>query len=63
MSKKAESLLEQVRKLPLTEQQEILQQLLRSLPPLPSTGRKAFPTVKLETGLVTTKQVADSLGA
>ena len=60
MSKKAESLLEQLRKLPLTEQQEILQQLLRSLPPLP-TGEKSFPTVKLNTGPVTAKQVADAL--
>ena len=61
MSAKAEALLEQLRKLTLTEQQEIVQQLLDSLQSRPSSGQKPYPTVKVRGGSITSHQVAEAL--
>jgi hypothetical protein len=61
VSATAESLLEQIRKLPIPEQQEILQQLLKS--PQQESLRKdpLFPTVRLKGGVITSEQVAEAL--
>ena len=61
MSATAEALLEQLRKLPPVERQEILQQLLRLSPPAPVPSRKSFPTVKVSGGTITSAQVAEAL--
>jgi hypothetical protein len=61
MSATAEALLEQLRKLPPVERQEILQQLLRSAPPLAVLSPKPFPTVKVSGGTITSEQVAEAL--
>ena len=61
MSGTAESLLEQLKKLPAAEQQEIVQQLLRWDPAMPSTAQKSFPTVKVSGGTITSQHVAEVL--
>ncbi|MEI7939548.1 MAG: hypothetical protein WCK27_22925 [Verrucomicrobiota bacterium] len=61
MSATAEALLEQLRKLPPVERQEILQQLLRLSPPLPAPPSKPFPTIKVSGGTITSEQVAEAL--
>ena len=61
MSATAEALLEQFRKLPPLERQEILQQLLRLSPPLEAPSLKPFPTVKVSGGTITPEQVAEAL--
>jgi len=61
MSATAEALLEQFRKLPPVEQQEILQHLLRLSPPLPAPSPRPFPTVKVSGGTITSEQVAEVL--
>jgi hypothetical protein len=57
----AEALLEQFRKLSTSEQQELLQQLLRSLPSTPAPSDNPFPTVKVGGGPITSQQVAEAL--
>jgi len=61
MSASAEALLEQFRKLPPLEREEILQQLLRFSPPLVAPTPKPFPTVKVSGGTITSEQVAEAL--
>jgi hypothetical protein len=61
MSAIAEALLEQLRKLPPLEREEILQQLLRLSPTLAVPTPKPFPTVKVSGGIITSEQVAESL--
>jgi len=61
MSATAEALLEQLRKLPPVERQEILQQLLRLSPALPAHSPKPFPTIKVSGGTITSEQVAEAL--
>ena len=61
MSASAEALLEQLRKLPVSEQQQILQELLRVMPGTASQKPKAFPTVKVGGGAITSEQVAEAL--
>jgi hypothetical protein len=60
MSATAEALLEQFRKLPPFERQEVLQQLLRLSPPAAGFEAKPFPTVKVSGGTITSEQVADA---
>ena len=61
MSATAEALLEQFRKLPLPERQEIVQRLLRLSSPPPSLEDKPFPTVKVPGGTIGSQQVAEAL--
>jgi len=61
MSRAAEALLEQFRKLSAAEQQELLPQLLRSLPSSPPHSGKPFPTVKVSGGPITSQHVAEAL--
>jgi len=61
MSATAESLLEQFKKLPPEDQQELVQQLLRWTPIMPVPAPKPFPTVKLAGGIITSEQVAEAL--
>ena len=61
MSTTAEALLEQFRKLPPLERQEILQQLLRLSPAPPAASQKPFPTVRVNGGTITSEQVAEAL--
>jgi len=60
MSATAEAFLEQFRKLPLPEQEELLgrlRELIRSRP----TAEKPFPTLRLRGGTITSEQVAEAL--
>ena len=61
MSAIAESLLEQFKKLPPSDQQELIQKLLRSLPTTPPRTEKPFPTVNVAGGTITSEQVAEAL--
>jgi len=61
MSRAAEVLLEQFRKLSAREQQELLQQLVRSLPSTPFQSDKPLPTIKVGGGPITSDQVAESV--
>ena len=60
MSATAEALLEQFRKLPLPEQEELLGRLRDITRPRP-TAEKPFPTVKVRGGTITSEQVAEAL--
>ncbi len=60
MSATAEALLEQFRKLPLPEQQELLGRL-RDLTATKLPPEKPFPTVRVRGGTVTSEQVAEAL--
>jgi len=59
MSATAEALLDQFRKLPPLERQELLQELLRLSPPAPS--QEALPAIRVGGGTITSEQVADAL--
>jgi hypothetical protein len=59
MSASAEVLLEELRKLPPADQQQIVQRLLSELPK--ATLTKPFNTVKVEGGTITSAQVAEML--
>jgi hypothetical protein len=61
MSATAEALLEQFRKLPLPERQEIVQRLLHLSSPPPAVTEKPFATVKVPGGTITSQQVAEAL--
>jgi hypothetical protein len=61
MSRDAEALLEQFRKLSAGEQQELLQQLLHSLSSTPARPDQPFPTVKVGGGPITSKQITEVL--
>ena len=61
MSATARALLEQLKKLPPAEQQEIYQQLLRWLNASPKGTERPFPTVKVSGGVITSQQVAEAL--
>jgi len=61
MSATAEALLEQFRKLPPLERQEVLQQLLLLSPTPPPASQKPFPTVRVNGGTITAEQVAEAL--
>ena len=56
----AEAVLEQVRKLPRSEQQQILQALLRLLRGPTLENQKTFQTVKVGGGVITSEQVAEA---
>jgi hypothetical protein len=58
VSATAQSLLEQIRKLPVPDQQEILQQLLQQAS---HTKDPLFPTVRLKGGVITSEQVAEAV--
>jgi hypothetical protein len=57
MSGTAEALLDQFRKLPPLERQEVLQEMLRLSPPPP----EPLPTIRVDGGTITSEQVADAL--
>lgn len=61
MSATAEAILEQLKKLPPADQQEIIRQMLRWKPHTPPSQPKPFPTVKVRGGIITSVQVAESL--
>ena len=61
MSATAESLLEQIRRLPVPEQQELLRRLLNLSSGAKDRSNKPFPTVKLNGGKITSEQVAEAL--
>jgi len=62
MSATAEALLDQFRKLPPRERQEVLQEMLRLPPPPPSPPpQKPFPVIKVGGGTITAEQVTDAL--
>ena len=61
MSNTAEAVLQQLRKLPMGEQQQILQELLRTVPITTVQNGKVFPTVRLGGGPITSEQVAEAL--
>lgn len=61
MSATAEALLEQFRRLPAPEQQELLQRLLRLASAAGTRSEKPFPTVKVSGGTITSEQAAESL--
>ena len=60
MSATAEALLEQFRKLPLPEQEELLRRL-RDLIHARPHAEKPFPTVRAGGGTITSEQVAEAL--
>ena len=59
MSATAEVLLEQLKKLPAADQQQIVQQILNGLSEAPL--KKPFNTVKVSGGTITSEQVAEML--
>jgi len=59
MSATEEVLLEQFRKLPLPEQEELLSRL-RDLTRPRRTAEKPFPTVRVRGGTITSEQVAEA---
>ena len=61
MSATAEVLLEQLKKLPPGDQQQILQQLLQWVPADRVAPASSFPTVKVAGGVITSEQVAETL--
>jgi hypothetical protein len=61
MSAAAEALLEQIRRLPSSEQQELLRRLLNSASAALNCSEKPFPTVQLSGGPITAAQVAEAL--
>jgi hypothetical protein len=61
MNRAAEALLEQLRKLPINEQQEILQQLLRSHSSTPPNPQKPLPSIKVPGGPITSQRVAEAM--
>jgi hypothetical protein len=61
MSVTAKVVSDDFRKLPASEQQELLQQLLRMFTSLEPASLKPFPTVKVGDGAITSQQVADAL--
>jgi hypothetical protein len=61
MSRNAEALLEEFRKLSIGEQQELLQRLLHSLPSPAAQPHKPFPTIAVSGGAITAQQVAEAL--
>ncbi|HXP61923.1 MAG TPA: hypothetical protein VN829_15615 [Dongiaceae bacterium] len=61
MSATAEALLEQFRRLPASEQQELLRRFLRLAGAAKTRSEKPFPTVKVSGGTITSEQVAEAL--
>jgi hypothetical protein len=61
VSATAQSLLEQIRKLPVPDQQEILQQLPQVPQQASHTKDPLFPTVRLKGGVITSEQVAEAV--
>lgn len=61
MSATAEAILEQLKKLPPADQQEIIRQLLHCAPHAQPSQQKPFPTVKVRGGTITSVQVAESV--
>lgn len=53
--------MEQFRRLPGPEQQELLQRLLRLTSGAGDPSEKPFPTVKVSGGAITSEQVAEAL--
>jgi len=61
VSTTAETLLEQLRKLPPDDQREVSRQLSKFLTVTPGPPPPAFPTVKVGGGTITSGQVAEAL--
>jgi hypothetical protein len=61
MSATAEALLDQLKKLPPEEQEEVSRQLQRLLSTKLQTARDEFPTERLPGGVITSEHVAEVL--
>jgi hypothetical protein len=61
MSATAVAVLEQLKKLPRSEQQEVYERLLRLLQPAPQKLERPFPTARVNGGTITSQQVAEAL--
>ncbi len=62
MSATAEALLEQFRRLPAPEQQELLQRLLRLASATRTRSEKPFPTVKVSGGTISSDEKVAETG-
>lgn len=61
MSATAKAVLDQFRELPVTEQRELLRQLLQTFEGVKVSRDDTFPTVQIGEGTITSQQVADAL--
>jgi hypothetical protein len=61
MSTRAQEILEQLKKLPDAEQQEVLRELLRAVPKGTKSVLNDFPSVRVSGGAITSEQVAEAL--
>ncbi len=61
MSTTAQVILEQLKKLPDSDRQEVLRELLRSLPNTPGDLLCELPSVQVSGGTITSEQVAEAL--